>query len=72
MEIVYYGHLRIYQKRSDYQGVLIFQIFLYEKEPFGTLTKCMDYASILIFKCLHINKFHYNFSCIELKFSFLV
>ena len=31
--------------------VLIFQVSLYDKAPFGTITKCVDYASVLIFKC---------------------
>ena len=34
-----------------YQGVLIFQVSLYDKAPFGTITKCVDYAGVLIFKC---------------------
>ena len=34
----------------DYQGVLIFQVSLYDKAPFGTITKCVDYTGVLIFK----------------------
>ena len=48
---VYYGRFRTNRKCPDYQGALIFQVNLYDKEPFGTITKCMDYASIFIFKC---------------------
>ena len=35
----------------DYQAVLIFQVSLYDKAPFETMTKCVDYAGILIVKC---------------------
>ena len=35
------------------KSVLIFQVILYEKVPFRTLIKCLDYAGILIFKCPH-------------------
>ena len=50
MEPVYYGHLRTNQKCPGYQGVLIFQVSLYEKAPFGTITKCVDYTGVHIFK----------------------
>ena len=50
MEPVYYGHLTN-KKCPDYQGVLIFQVSLYDKAPFGTITKCVDYTGVLIFKC---------------------
>ena len=33
--------------------ILIFQVILYDKVPFGISTKCLDYAGILIFKFLH-------------------
>ena len=36
------------KKCPDYQGVLIFLVSIYDKAPFGTITKCVDYASILI------------------------
>ena len=26
-------------------------IILYDEAPFGTMTKCVDYAAVLIFKC---------------------
>ena len=45
---VYYGHLGTSKKFPDYQGVLIFQVILYDKVP---STKCLDYAGVLIFKC---------------------
>ena len=38
------------QKVPDYQGVLIFQVSLYHK-VFGTITKCVNNAGFLIFKC---------------------
>ena len=50
-EPVYYGHLGTNQKCPDYQGVLIFQVTLYDKPQFGTITKCVDYAGVLIFRC---------------------
>ena len=38
----------------DYQSVLAFQVSLYDKAaPFGTITKCVDYAGVLVFKCPH-------------------
>ena len=34
--------------------VLIVQVSLYDKAaPFGTITKCVDYVSVLIIKCPH-------------------
>ena len=35
------------------QGILIFQVILHEKLPFGTSIKCVDYAGVLIVKCPH-------------------
>ena len=53
VEPVYYGHLGTNKKCLDYQGVLIFQVSLYDKAPIGTITNCVDYAGVLIFmiKC---------------------
>ena len=51
MEPVYYGHLGTNQRCPDYQGVLIFQVSLYDKAPFGTIARCPDYAGAHIFKC---------------------
>ena len=31
--------------------VLIFQVSLYDKVSFGTITKCVDYTDVLMFKC---------------------
>ena len=31
--------------------VLIFQVSLYDKAPFGTIARCQDYAGVHIFKC---------------------
>ena len=38
-------------KWPDNQGVLIIQVSSYAKAPFGTTTKCVDYAGVHIFKC---------------------
>ena len=51
VEPVYYGHLGTNQRCPDYQGVLIFQVSLYDKAPFGTIARCPGYAGIHIFKC---------------------
>ena len=53
VELVYHGHLGTTKNCPGYQGVLIFQIRLYDKAPFGTTTRCvaMDYAGVLICKC---------------------
>ena len=51
VEPVYYGHLGTNKKCSDCQGVLIFQVSLYDKALFGSTTKCVDYAGVLIIKC---------------------
>ena len=53
MESVYNRHLGTNKKYPDYQGVLIFQVVLYEKVPFGILTMSLDYAGVHIFKCPH-------------------
>ena len=50
VEPVYYGHLGINQRCPDYQGVLIFQVSLYDKAPFGTIARCPDNAGVHIFK----------------------
>ena len=52
VESVYYGHLETTHKCPDYQGVLIFQFSLYDRAAsFGTITRRVDYAGVLIFKC---------------------
>ena len=50
VEPVYYRHLGTNQRCPDldYQGVLIFQVSLYD---FGTIARCPDYAGVHIFKC---------------------
>ena len=53
VEPVYYGHLGTSKKCPDYQGALVFQVILYEKVPFETLPKCLDYVGVQIFKCPH-------------------
>ena len=46
-----YGH-GTNHKCPDYEGVLIFQVSLYDEASFGTITEYMDYAGVLIiFKC---------------------
>ena len=40
VEPVYYGNLGTTRKWPIYQGVLIFQVSLYDKAPFGSITKC--------------------------------
>ena len=51
VEPVYCGHLGTNKKCPDYQGVLIFQVSLYDKASFGTITERVDYAGAPIFKC---------------------
>ena len=51
VEPVYYGHVGTNKRCPDYQGVLIFQVSLYDKAPFGAITQCVDYAGVHIFKC---------------------
>ena len=46
MELVYYGHLGNNHKWPDYQGILIFQISLYDKAPYRTITKYVDYTGV--------------------------
>ena len=49
---VLYGHIGTIHKFSDYQVYLIFLVSLqvHAKAHFGTMTKCVDYAGVLIFK----------------------
>ena len=35
-------------KCADYQSVLIFQVSLYDKASFETITKCVNYAGVYI------------------------
>ena len=55
---VYYGQLGINEKCPDYQGVLIFRVILYDKMPFRTSNKCVDYTGCPHFSSVHINRFH--------------
>ena len=57
MELVYYGHLGTNKAFPDYQGVLILQVSLYDKAPFGIITKCVDYAGVPVVKCSK-HRFH--------------
>lgn len=44
---VYNGHLEAIHKHHDYQGVLIIQVNLYAKAPFGTITKFLSHMTDL-------------------------
>ena len=55
---VYYGHLGTNQKYPDYQGVLIFQVSLYDKAPFRTTTKSVWIMQVSLFSSVLINRFH--------------
>ena len=51
VEVVHYKHLGT---DPDYQGVLIFQVILYDKVPCVLrLSAYVDYVGGLIFKCPH-------------------
>ena len=52
MEPVQHRHLEITHACADYQDVLVLQTSLYDKASFVTITKCVDYEGVLIFKCL--------------------
>ena len=54
MEPVFNRHLGTNQKCPDHQGVLIFQVSLYDKAPFGTTAKCVDYAVFLFSSVLKV------------------
>ena len=53
MEPVYHGRIGTIHKCPDYQGVLNIHLSLHAKAPFMTMTKCVDYAVVLIIKCPH-------------------
>ena len=55
---MYYGHLGTNQKCPDYQGVLIFQVSLYTKATFGTISVWIMQESLFSSAQL-INRFHY-------------
>ena len=57
VESVYYGHLGTTHTCPDYQGVLIFQVSLYDKAPFGTITTVWI-MQVSLFSNVLINKFH--------------
>ena len=42
----------IIDTQEAFISVLIIQFSLHAKAPFVTITKCADYAGVLIFKCL--------------------
>ena len=37
--------------------VLVFQVSLYDKASFGTITKCVDYMQVSVISSILINKF---------------
>ena len=47
---MYYGRIGTIHKCPDYQVV---QFSLDAKAPFVIITKCVDYAGVLIIKCPH-------------------
>ena len=49
---VYYGHIETIHMCADYRVSMIIQVSLqiHAKAHFGTMTKCVDYAGVLIFK----------------------
>ena len=51
VEPVYSGHHGTNQQCPGYQGVLVFQVSLYNRESFGATTKYVDYADVLILTC---------------------
>ena len=62
----------------DYQGVPILQVSLYDKAPFGTITKCVDYMQVSPFSNVLINRFtvvqiflKYLRMCISTKYCFI-
>ena len=48
MDPAHYSHPgAILAKDENYQGVLIFQVSLHDKNILGTITKCVDCAGVL-------------------------
>ena len=56
--VFYYGHLETNEKCPDYQGVLIFQVSLYDKAPFGTINVLIMQLQVSLFSRILINRFH--------------
>ena len=68
VESVYCGHLGTDKKCPYHQGVLIFQVILYDKEQFGTSTKCvLGLGDIEIMQCDYCSKRHYDYCYIALE-----
>ena len=64
MLYVYYGHLGTTHKCPVYRGVLIFQDSLYDKAPFGTITKrVIMQVSYILFSSVLINMQVSLYSC---------
>ena len=53
MELIHNGSFETIHKYPDYQCILIIQFSLHAKAPFMTMTKCVDYAGVLVIKCPH-------------------
>ena len=52
VQLVYYGHIITIHKCGDTRVYLIIQVSsqVHTKAHFRTMTKCVDYAGVLIFK----------------------
>ena len=49
MDPAHYSHPgAILAKDENYQGVLIFQVSLHDKNIFGTISKCVDCAGVQV------------------------
>ena len=66
---IVHGHLGNNHKCPDYPGVLISQLSLYDKAPFGAIIKHVDYAGVLIFKYLDIKMSRSVFTLLGLDYS---
>ena len=53
VESMYYECIGTIHKCPDYQVVPIIQFSLHAKAPFVTITKCINYTDVLIFKSPH-------------------
>ena len=58
VEPVYNGHIGTNHKCPDFQGVLIFQVSLCNKAPFGTITKWIMQVSL--FSSVLINRLKFT------------
>ena len=49
-KVIQWTQLCIMDTLGPIISVLIFQVSLYDKTSFGTITKCVDYGGVLIYK----------------------